>query len=185
MARLPLYAIAIVCAGLVVWLAPFFLTGWSKTPPERRDRRWRWGLLLEIAGFLIAGLGDARATTLQPWRVALSLLFFVLASLLSWTSARTLGRFLRFEAALDADHQLVRTGPYRIVRHPIYASMLCAFLAIATMAARPLYVAVGLVLFLAGTEIRVQIEDALLADYFGSEFRDYQRTTPAYIPLLR
>ena len=37
----------------------------------------------------------------------------------------------------------------------------------------------------AGTEIRVWVEDRLLADRFGEEFREYRRSTSAYIPLLR
>ena len=40
-------------------------------------------------------------------------------------------------------------------------------------------------IFLAGTEIRVQIEDKLLAFHFGDDFRNYQHTVPAYIPLVR
>jgi protein-S-isoprenylcysteine O-methyltransferase Ste14 len=51
-----------------------------------------------------------------------------LASLLSWTATRALGRHLRFDAALTPDHQLVRSGPYRLLRHPIYTSMFCLLL---------------------------------------------------------
>ncbi len=72
-----------------------------------------------------------------------------------------------------------------MVRHPIYASMLCLLLGIGFLVAAPLWFAVALVLFFAGTEIRVRIEDRLLADRFGEEFREYQRNTPAYIPLVR
>ena len=39
--------------------------------------------------------------------------------------------------------------------------------------------------FVIGTEIRVRIEDGLLASRFGDEFRDYQRSVAAYIPLVR
>ena len=89
------------------------------------------------------------------------------------------------DAGLNADHELVRTGPYRIVRHPIYASMLAMFLATGLTIARwPLF-AIGAVLMLAGTEIRVRVEDSLLASHFGSKFDDFRRTVPAYIPFIR
>jgi protein-S-isoprenylcysteine O-methyltransferase Ste14 len=40
-------------------------------------------------------------------------------------------------------------------------------------------------IFLVGTEIRVRIEDALLASQFGEQFTEYKRKVPAYIPWLR
>jgi protein-S-isoprenylcysteine O-methyltransferase Ste14 len=40
-------------------------------------------------------------------------------------------------------------------------------------------------LFLAGTEIRVRVEDALLDARFGGEFRAYRAAVAAYLPLLR
>jgi len=45
--------------------------------------------------------------------------------------------------------------------------------------------AVGVVLFVAGTEIRVRIEDGLLWSRFGDQFREYQRSVAAYIPWVR
>jgi hypothetical protein len=43
---------------------------------------------------------------------------------LAWAATRHLGKQWRYEAALSEDHELIQTGPYRWVRHPIYASML-------------------------------------------------------------
>ncbi len=43
----------------------------------------------------------------------------------------------------------------------------------------------SLLLFVIGTEIRVRIEDHLLASQFGDRFLEYQRRTPAYIPFLK
>jgi protein-S-isoprenylcysteine O-methyltransferase Ste14 len=41
------------------------------------------------------------------------------------------------------------------------------------------------ILFIAGTEIRVRIEDNLLASRFGEHFREYQQRVSAYVPLVR
>jgi len=40
-------------------------------------------------------------------------------------------------------------------------------------------------IFLAGTEIRVRAEDALLAERFGDSFRNYQASVSAYLPFIR
>jgi len=43
----------------------------------------------------------------------------------------------------------------------------------------------SLLLLALGTEIRVRVEEKLLAAQFGDEFVDYQRRVPAYIPFLK
>ena len=82
-------------------------------------------------------------------------------------------------------HELITAGPYRIVRHPIYASMLCLLLGTGFLITPwPLF-GVALAMFLVGTEIRVRVEDSLLASRFGETFREYQQQVSAYVPLLR
>src|SRR4051812_21370971 len=48
---------------------------------------------------------------------------------LVWMATRHLDKQWRFEAALSEDHELIKTGPYRWLRHPIYTSMLGMLLA--------------------------------------------------------
>jgi protein-S-isoprenylcysteine O-methyltransferase Ste14 len=47
------------------------------------------------------------------------------------------------------------------------------------------WIVVSLALFVAGTEIRVHVEDNLLASRFGEDFEDYRRQVRAYVPLVR
>jgi protein-S-isoprenylcysteine O-methyltransferase Ste14 len=109
---------------------------------------------------------------------------FALASVLSWTSSQALAGQLRLDAALGADHRLVRSGPYALVRNPIYTSMLLVICAIAVVITPwPLFL-ISLALFLVGTEIRVRTEEKLLASHFGEAFQNYRREVPAYLPFL-
>jgi protein-S-isoprenylcysteine O-methyltransferase Ste14 len=62
---------------------------------------------------------------------------------------------------------------------------LCFFLGTGFMIAPLPVFLLSTLLFVIGTEIRVRIEDALLVSRFGDQFRDYQRTVPAYIPFLK
>ena len=101
------------------------------------------------------------------------------------SASRALGRQWRFDAGLNRDHELVRSGPYRVVRHSIYASMLCLLLGTGLIITPwPMFVLSTLV-FVLGTEIRIRIEDRLLASNFGGQFDAYRRTTAAYIPFVR
>jgi protein-S-isoprenylcysteine O-methyltransferase Ste14 len=104
---------------------------------------------------------------------------------LAWWATRHLGKHWRFEAALSEDHELVQTGPYRWLRHPIYASMLGMLLAIAAAWTWWPIAAVALAFFLAGTEIRVRAEDRLLIERFNESFVDYRSRVAAYVPFIR
>jgi len=71
-----------------------------------------------------------------------------------------------------------------MVRNPIYTSMLLVLCAIAVIIAGWKLSVAALLLFVIGTEIRVRIEERLLASRFGEEFDAYKRSVPAYLPFL-
>jgi protein-S-isoprenylcysteine O-methyltransferase Ste14 len=181
----PVYAYLLLAAAWLLWFIPFPVNGWNAKPAERRDSRARWGLGLQIAAYALLFATRFWARQLEFWCIGLSIGFFALAILLSSTAVRALGRHLRFDAALDPDHMLVSFGPYRVLRHPIYTSMLCMLLGTGFLLAPAPLLIIATLVFVAGTEIRIQIEDRLLASKFRDEFQGYQRTVSAYIPFVR
>jgi protein-S-isoprenylcysteine O-methyltransferase Ste14 len=80
---------------------------------------------------------------------------------------------------------LPNTGPYAIVRHPVYASLFLMMLATGLLFARWQMLLLGIVLYIAGTEIRIHAEEGLLRARFGEQFEEYRRSVPAYLPFLR
>lgn len=90
------------------------------------------------------------------------------------------------ETVLTKQHQqLVRTGPYRWVRHPLYTTGTALFVGIGLMAANwfiLLWAGIALIGLLAAVIPR---EEAELVLRFGDEYRRYQRETGAMLPLLR
>ena len=182
---MPIYAYIVLAAGWLFWFTPFVIKGWNFKTPEKKDRRARWGILLQGVAYALLWQGSFWTRVPGPWRTAFSILFLVAAGVLSWTATLALGHHLRFDAALSADHQLVRSGPYRFLRHPIYTSMFCLLLGTGLMIASPWLLLPAIVVFIAGTEIRVRVEDQLLASRFSDQFSDYKRNVSAYVPLLR
>ena len=182
---MPVYVYVILVVGWMLWLLPFPLSGWNRSSPAKRDSRWRWGLLLQVIAYSLLWQGHFWMSSPAPWQISIALLCFFFAALLSWTSTRALGKHLRFDAALSHDHQLVRSGPYGMIRHPIYTSMLCILLGTGVLVTPPLLFFAALIVFLLGTEIRVRAEDALLASRFGDEFHRYRQTVSAYVPFVR
>jgi protein-S-isoprenylcysteine O-methyltransferase Ste14 len=182
---MPVYGYAILAAGWLVWATAFLTARRSSEPAKVVDRRARFGIALAGVGYGLLWQGRFWERPLPVWRLVLSIVFLLLASLLSWTGTRALGRQWRIDAGLSADHELVMSGPYRVVRHPIYSSMLCLFLGTGTMLTPLPLFAIAACFFFAGTEIRVRIEERLLASRFGDSFAAYHHRVPAYIPFLR
>jgi protein-S-isoprenylcysteine O-methyltransferase Ste14 len=181
---MPAYVYVVIVVGMVLWFIPFLLTGFNFKAPQTVDRRARWGILLQGVSYAIIWQGSFWTRSPQTWQLAISFLLIALANLLSWSATRALGKQLRLDAAVGADHQLIRSGPYQIVRHPIYTSMLCMILGMGIVIASPLLLLLAILVFIIGTEIRIRVEDALLEARFAQTFRDYQRTTPRYIPFV-
>jgi protein-S-isoprenylcysteine O-methyltransferase Ste14 len=146
----------------------------------------RWGILLVMLAYACewAFIRPEGFHKSAPSLIA-SILVGPPSIVLAWMATRHLDKQWRFEAALSEDHELIKTGPYRWLRHPIYASMLSMLLATGLAKAWwPLLVA-GIVFYVIGTEIRISAEERLLASQFGEEFSQYRQTARAYVPFLR
>ena len=146
----------------------------------------RWGIFFNFLGFAcvfayVHPVGQRQATP----TLIVSMILGPLSVVLVWAATRPLGKHWRYEAALSADHELVRSGAYAWIRHPIYASMLGMLLATGLAYTWWPFLIAGVVLFLIGLEIRVHAEDRLLEERFKDEFRAYRSRVKAYIPFVR
>jgi protein-S-isoprenylcysteine O-methyltransferase Ste14 len=91
----------------------------------------------------------------------------------NWSSAVT----------VKVGHQLVQTGPYRWVRHPIYTGIILGLLGTA-MAQHKLGGLVAVALFYLGFKIKSKIEERTMVGTFGPQYEDYRRSTGAILPRL-
>jgi protein-S-isoprenylcysteine O-methyltransferase Ste14 len=83
---------------------------------------------------------------------------------------------------VQEDHRLVQSGPYRFVRHPGYTGFLLITLGVVLGYSSAIGLG-GMVLFLLpGLAYRIQVEERLLAEQFGEEYRDYVRRSKRLIP---
>jgi protein-S-isoprenylcysteine O-methyltransferase Ste14 len=111
------------------------------------------------------------------------LALYALGALLFEWSRAVLGRHYSFMAAIQQDHELVRAGPYRLVRHPGYIGLLLW----QTGYALVFRSALGVVLVVpvaAALAWRVADEEALLHSEFGDEFEEYRARTSQFVPYV-
>ena len=111
--------------------------------------------------------------------LAIQLLFLALGV---W-SRRMLGRNWSGAIAANEGHELVRDGPYRSLRHPIYTALLGMYVCTA-MISGEVHALAGLVLLLAAYWRKVRLEEQHLASHFGPSYREYRDATWGAVPGL-
>jgi protein-S-isoprenylcysteine O-methyltransferase Ste14 len=101
-----------------------------------------------------------------------------------WWARLHLGRDWSWRITRKADHQLVATGPYSRVRHPIYTGLLMAAAATAALQAKwPAML--GLALFVAGLWLKARLEERFLSEALGpSTYQSYVNRTGMLLPRL-
>ena len=186
-------AFACVCVMWVVSAALFVL---RKHPPRAPQVRKKGGLaaglVLQTAGYTLVwafGRGGWMPLARMPAAIEiavdlLALLLMVGSIVLAARAVQALGKEWSYGPRLVEGHELKTTGPYGIVRNPIYSGMLGMLVATGAVWSRWEALAGATALFLAGTAVRVRGEEALLRGAFGPAFEEYARRVPALIPRL-
>jgi protein-S-isoprenylcysteine O-methyltransferase Ste14 len=94
---------------------------------------------------------------------------------------RHLGSNWSANIAAKVDHSLIRSGPYQIVRHPIYSVMLGMFLGTALISGE-VHALLGLIVMSMAYYRKIRLEEQALRATFGAEYEDYQQSSSALIP---
>jgi protein-S-isoprenylcysteine O-methyltransferase Ste14 len=187
----PVFAFVLVCWFLYAGAFLFRLRA-QETPQRARRNRSVIGIILVGIGFGIVWSQNrpAGAPLVDLGRPVDRLVgaFAILSAAgsvwLTIASIRTLGKQWNLRAALVEGHALVTSGPYRIVRHPIYLGMLGMLVATGLSFSRwPAFLA-GIAFAVAGTAVRVRDEESLLRVAFGRQFEEYCHEVPAFLPGL-
>jgi protein-S-isoprenylcysteine O-methyltransferase Ste14 len=111
--------------------------------------------------------------------LVLCVLGFVLTS---WARA-ALGRMYSGQVTIQESHQLIKTGLYRYVRHPIYLGMLCFALGLSFLF-RSWIGLVVMIPIVGGLLLRIKDEEGVLHKEFGSEWEAYCKRSWRFIPYL-
>ena len=150
----------------------------------------RAGIALQAVGIGAAGIGPIRVTL--PGQAISSLVSTALVLLLGGSavaifiaSTKAMGRNWSVVARTRSDHELVRHGPFAVIRHPIYLALFLYLLSFAIAFGHWNQLLVAVPFFWAGLIIRVREEEKLLRAQFGDDHARYVREVPAFIPFIR
>ena len=139
------------------------------------------GLLLLFAG----GRREAPGLWVLPADVA-----WVLTSLsgagavFAWWARLHLGALWSGTVTRKSGHHIVDTGPYGLVRHPIYTGLILGAAAVALQAGNVTAI-LGALLLAAGFWVKARLEEGFLSAELGEAYAAYRRRTPMLIPFLK
>ena len=158
----------------------------AKTP-ESRTSKWFHQIVLNLALLLLFLPVPGLTGWFLPERlhllVAVGAILQAAFILLAVWARRHLGRNWSGEVRIAVDHELVRTGPYRFLRHPIYTAMLGMFLGTAISSSQ-YHALLGLAILVFAYLRKTRLEEEILQQTFGTEYESYRHDTWALVPLL-
>ena len=176
----------IIEAGWIV-----FWAYWLVMAVTAKAERSRWtqfagvrvGIVLVVLLLIRLGVltGHAAATG-NPWLLGIGLAIFLLGLALAVWARVYLGRNWGMPMSQRADPELVTTGPYGRVRHPIYSGIILAMVGTA-IAVSPYWLIAAAILgayFL----LSAVIEERTMANLFPAAYPPYKRATKMLIPYV-
>jgi protein-S-isoprenylcysteine O-methyltransferase Ste14 len=176
-----------------VWYASWLISlFWAGKPQERLRFRQHW--LYQVVTMLgVIGLFGPPSARMSPFRLWLTndsvgwILFGLTAFsfLFCWWARIEMGKLWSGFISRNANHRIVSTGPFSIVRHPIYTGVIAA----AFLMAIELGTAValgGAVMFALAFWMKARLEEQFLREQLGPQAYDaYRRSVPMLLPLGR
>ena len=101
-----------------------------------------------------------------------------------WWAIRVLGRHFTVDVAIREDHKLIRSGPYRLLRHPSYTGSLATFYGFALALGSAWSLLLILIVVTAAFLWRIHIEERALVSAFPQDYPIYARETKRLIPFV-
>jgi protein-S-isoprenylcysteine O-methyltransferase Ste14 len=174
-------------AWLLSWLIGAFFSGRT----EKHVRTWEarvYRIPIILGALLLAPWTASILGEKQLWQIGAAGSYLLVAltaagCLFTWWARLHLGRFWSGTITRKEGHRVVDTGPYELVRHPIYTGLIGAMIATG--------VALGTASALLGTALiafgfwqKARMEEGFLANELGDVYAPYRRRVPMLVPLL-
>ncbi|HEY2431214.1 MAG TPA: isoprenylcysteine carboxylmethyltransferase family protein [Vicinamibacterales bacterium] len=190
---MPAPLIFVNLAWMAWWLSWLAAAWWrdraARTPPLGQQIPYR--LLAAAGALLLFGLyRHTFQSEIVLWRTPDPIGWALVAPAVAgfgftWWARIHLGRLWSSNVGRKADHRIVDTGPYALVRHPIYSGITLASIATAALRGTAAGWA-GAVIMTLGWIVKARLEEGFLREELGAEAYDaYAGRVPMLIPFLR
>lgn len=177
----------------VVFVLYWLVTALKTRPSERSESFLsRYGvMLIVVAGFVLMLDRDARIGVLGRRFLPRSFATTITGIVLEWAGVALalwaryhLGQNWSGRVTIKQGHELIRTGPYAHLRHPIYSGLLLALVGASLQTAQWREL-LGIALVLIGFTLKARREEGMLRAQFGASFQEHCEHTGFLLPRFR
>jgi len=162
---------------------------WGRKKKSERD--WdKYSLaVFDVSGFLsvplgiILGFTDTGRIHKGYFLVSLTgIVLLLLGTTLRWTAIFTLKKYFTVNVTILENHQIVKKGLYKHLRHPSYTGLLLRYLGLGLSYANWLSLALIFLPLLLSVLYRMRVEESALLQTFGNEYEEYSKGVKRLIP---
>lgn len=123
-----------------------------------------------------------RAEYLEPAAIYVGFILFLISCFIRWWGFNSIGIYFNPRVAIYEEHELITSGAYKNIRHPLYLGSLVSFIAIPMV-----FNSWGGLLIILATTVpalvyRINVEEKLMEKHFGDAYLDYKSKTKRLIP---
>jgi protein-S-isoprenylcysteine O-methyltransferase Ste14 len=156
---------------------------------EGNDQGTQMLVWIMIAGSFVLGwlpviLGFGAIFLLGDWLTWAGIAVMIGGIIFRRYVIRFLGKFFTGAVQIKTGHELIKTGPYRYIRHPSYLAILIITLGLGIALANWVSLAICIIFPSIGLARRISVEEKMLEVHFGNQYRDYKKNTRAIIPFI-
>lgn len=177
----------------LIWIASELWLGWRRRSADAartRDSGTLRLLLITIYACVAVAVWFSYSGLMRfPPGLRLPLFWLGIAMMIGgmlfrWWSVRVLANYFTVDVTIRPDHQLIRSGPYRWLRHPSYTGALATFYGFALALGNVGSLLVIVLPVTAAFLWRIRIEERVLSEAFPAQYADYSRETKRLIPYV-
>ena len=145
---------------------------------------WALVTVCFIFAWLPVILDYGRLLVLGDWLTWAGVAIMISGIIFRRYAIAVLGKFFTATVQIQKEHELIKAGPYRCIRHPSYLGILIIALGLGIALANWISLLLCIVLPVIGVMQRIKVEEKELEQHFGKQYLDYRKSTWCVVPYI-
>lgn len=113
-----------------------------------------------------------------------SLILYTIGLLLRYVSILYLGKYFTRDVSIESKHELISSGPYTLLRHPLYVGLFLLTTSVPLFFGHIYVYIIAVILMSSVLNQRMKLEEALLTEHFKESYTTWKSKRYRFIPFI-